>query len=98
MSQPKDKLEFLSLTEQEETLFNQVLADNKHLSETHYVQLFAWCKLATRIANIETPTREDLKYIGEFRLLSNALRLNPTKAQEVTTDLALQLQQEVTGD
>lgn len=96
MTDNTNRLQFLTLTDTERKLFDKILKDNTHLSETHHFELYAWCKLAMRIAGIgESPTREDLRFISEFRLLSNALKLNPKTAQEATLDLATRLQQQI---
>ena len=90
-----DKMQFLEdLAEQERKLFKETLACNVHLSETQYSLLAAWCKLSIKVASMET-NREALRFIGELRLLSNSLKLLPSKKQDERVDLALQLQQQV---
>jgi len=98
MSETNHKLELLDdLTEQERKLFKETLASNVHLSETQYSLLAAWCKLSIKVASMET-NREALRFIGELRLLSNSLKLLPTKKQDKQIDLALRLQQQVNDD
>ena len=81
-----------NLNDRERVLFKRTLRDNKQLTLTHHIALFAWCKLATWITSIEDADVVDLDYIRELRLMSDSLRLSPKKEQQKAAMTRLQQQ------
>jgi len=85
------------LTKQEKMLFDYMLRKYKHIDIAHYSLVVSYCKLSIKLKGMEA-SRESANHTDKLRLLGKALEILPEKQQDVETDLALKLQQQVNDD